>query len=133
MKSLHLWQKRRDAVSCSRHDPDVELPLKLTEGDLFITKRSPVDADGQRELIAKEWNNRNNPDLAAVAQAIANGYKSDVNHGASTVTAWSLLIKQEDYQFDPEVKHRLTHNGSYNEYGLPDFPGEYLCVLAMKE
>ena len=97
MKSWHLWQIRRDAISCSRTDPDIELPLKLTEGDLFITKRSPADVDGQRELIAREWNNRNNADLPAVAQAIANAYKSEVNKAEWTVTAWALLIRQEDY------------------------------------
>ena len=133
LKSWHLWQQRRDAISCSRTDPDIELPLKLTEGDLFITKRSPADVDGQRELIAREWNNKNNADLPAVAQAIANAYKSEVNKAEWTVTTWALLIRQEDYQYDPEVKSRLTHNGAYNEYAFPDFPGEYLCVLLMKE
>ena len=67
LKSWHLWQQKRDAIIVSRYDPDIDLPLKITDGDLFITKRSPVDADGQRELITREWNDKRNVDLPSVA------------------------------------------------------------------
>lgn len=84
-------------------------------------------------MIVREWNNKNNTDLAGVAQAIANSLKIDTNKSDWTVTSWALLIRQEDYNFDEEVKNKLTYNGMYNEYAFPDFPGEYLCVLIVKE
>ena len=67
------------------------------------------------------WNNKENTTFASIAQEISNRFKINDGSGTPKLTAWALIIKKEDYEYQKQFggeKNRIASKLAGNSIRL---------------